>query len=280
MKFLKKSQLNFRNVKDDSIAVQISNEITLDTHNAVRVPKGTTSQRPGGVDSINPTSLGQLRYNTSSNELEVYQGAGGRAAWRSLRYKESTQIVQQDLGTGDDVEYIFGPLNPAPPTTDLVDDKSTWSGANLLVFVENVMQLHTTNYVILQNPCRVTDTVISFVHVASPLSNKIHSSNTGTVNWVDRGFRIGQDITVTGSNSNSGSYTITNVTASDITVSQTVTNESAGASIAVLGLSSETTGQSFAGSAYPTGYYLQFQGPVPLGTVDPKHVTVLHGFDR
>lgn len=280
MKFLKKSQLNFRNVKDDSIAVQISNEITLNTPNAVRVPKGTTGQRPGGIDSINPTSLGQLRYNTTSNELEVYQGAGGRAAWRSLRYKESTQIVQQDLGVGDDVEYIFGPLNPAPPTTDLVDDKSTWSGANLLVFVENVMQLHTTNYVILQNPCRVTDTVISFVHVASPLSNKIHSSNTSTVNWVDRGFRIGQSITVTGSNSNSGSYTITNVTASDITVSQTVTNESAGDSITILGLSSSTNGQSFASLAYPTGYYIQFQGPVPLGTVDPKHVTVLHGFDR
>jgi hypothetical protein len=281
MKFLKKSQLNFRNVKDDSIAVQISNEITLDSPNAVRVPKGTTTQRPGDpIGSINSASLGQLRYNTTANELEVYQGAGGRAAWRSLRYKESTQITQQDLGTGDDEEYIFGPLNPAPPTTDLVDDKSTWSGANLLVFVENVMQLHTTNYVILQNPCRVTDTVISFVNVASPLSNKIRSSNTTTVNWVDRGFRIGQSITVTGSNSNSGTYTVTNVTASDITVSQTVVNEPVGTAITVIGLSSTTNGQLFAGAAYPTGYYIQFQGPVPLGTVDPKHVTVLHGFDR
>jgi len=276
MKFLKKSQLNFRNVKDDSIAVQISNEITLDSPNAVRVPKGTASQRPGGVDSINSTSLGQLRYNTTSNELEVYQGAGGRAAWRSLRYKESTQIVQQDLGVGDDEEYIFGPLNPAPPTSDLVDDKSTWSGSNLLVFVENVMQLHSTNYVILQNPCRVTSTVISFT--ASP--RKIISSNTTTVNWVTRGYRIGQTITVSGSASNNGSYTITNVTASDITVSQVLVNESGGAAITVIGLSSASSGQSFAAAAYPTGYYIQFEGPVPIGTVDPKHVTVLHGFDR
>jgi hypothetical protein len=276
MKFLKKSQLNFRNVKDDSIAVQISNEITLDSPNAVRVPKGTASQRPGGVDSINSTSLGQLRYNTTSNELEVYQGAGGRAAWRSLRYKESTQIVQQDLGVGDDEEYIFGPLNPAPPTSELVDDKSTWSGSNLLVFVENVMQLHSTNYVILQNPCRVTDTIISFT--ASP--RKIISSNTITVNWVTRGYRIGQTITVSGSASNNGSYTITNVTASDITVSQLLVNESGGAAITVIGLSSASSGQSFAASAYPTGYYIQFEGPVPIGTVDPKHVTVLHGFDR
>lgn len=276
MKFLKKSQINFRNVKDDSIAVQISNEITLDTHNAVRIPRGTTAQRPGGAESINSTSLGQMRYNSTTNEIEVYQGAGGRAAWRSLRYKESTQIVQQDLGVGDDVEYIFGPLNPAPPTSDLVDDKSTWSGSNLLVFVENVMQLHTTNYVILQNPCRVTGTIISF----AAGTKKITSSNTATINWVDRGYRIGQTITVSGTATNNGTYTITNVTASDITVSQSLTDEPSGLSMTVLGLSSGTSGQSHSGSAYPVGYYVKFEGPVPIGTVDPKHVTVLHGFDR
>ena len=277
MKFLKKSQLNFRNVKDDSIAVQISNEITLDSPNAVRVPKGTTTQRPGDpIGSINSASLGQLRYNTTLNELEVYQGAGGRAAWRSLRYKESTQITQQDLGTGDDEEYIFGPLNPAPPTTDLVDDKSTWSGSNLLVFVENVMQLHSTNYVIIQNPCRVTGIIIRF----AAGTKKITSSNTAIINWVDRGYRIGQSITVSGTALNNGTYTLTNVTASDLTVSQTLVDEASGASMTILGLSSSTSGQSHSGSAYTTGYYLQFQGPVPLGTVDPKHVTVLHGFDR
>jgi hypothetical protein len=276
MKFLKKSQLNFRNVKDNSIAVQVSNEITLDSPNAVRVPRGTTTKRPGGIDSINVTSLGQLRYNTTTNELEVYQGIGGRVAWRSLRYKESTQIIQQDLGTGDEVEYIFGPLSPTPPTTDLVDDKSSWGGQNLLVFVENVMQLHTTNYVIIQNPCRVTGTIISF----TASTKKITSSNTAIINWVARGYRIGQTITVTGTTVNNGTYTITNTTASDITVSQTLANEASGASMTILGLSSSTSGQSHSGSAYPTGYYIQFEGPVPIGTVDPKHVTVLHGFDR
>ena len=276
MKFLKKSQLNFRNVKDDSVAVQISNEITLNTPNAVRIPKGTTGQRPGGVDSINTTSLGQMRYNSTTNEIEVYQGVGGRAAWRSLRYKESTQIVQQDLGTGDDEEYIFGPLNPTPPTSDLVDDKSSWGGQNRLVFVENVMQLHTTNYVIIQNPCRVTGTIISF----AAGTKKITSSNTAIINWVSRGYRIGQSITVSGTAINNGTYTITNVTASDITVSQSLANEAGGASMTILGLSSGTSGQSHSGSAYPVGYYIQFEGPVPLGTVDPKHVTVLHGFDR
>jgi hypothetical protein len=274
MKFLKKNQLNFRNVKDDSVAIQITGEVTMDTPKGLTLPRGTTSNRLAVSDTGD--LRGMIRYNTTTNEVEVYQGLGGRATWRSLRYKEAAQITQQDLGVGDNIEYIYGPLNPAPPTSDNVDDKSTWSGSNLLVFVENVMQLHTTNYLILQNPCRTTDTIISF----SAGSKTITSSNTSTVNWITRGYRIGQSITVSGSANNNGTFTITNVSASTITVSQVLTDEASGASVTVLGLSSSLSGQSFSGSAYPTGYYIQFQGPVPLGTVDPKHVTVLHGFDR
>ena len=274
MKFLKKSQLNFRNVKDNSVAIQITGEVTIDTPKGLTLPRGATGDRLEVSDTGN--LRGMIRYNSQTDEVEVYQGFGGRGAWRSLRYKESTSIVQQDLGTGDEVEYIFGPLNPAPPTTDLVDDKSAWGGQNLLVFVENVMQLHSTNYVIIQNPCRVTGTIISF----TASTKKITSSNTATINWVTRGYRIGQTITVSGTTANNGTYTITNITASELTVSQVIANESAGMSTTVLGLSSSTSGQSHSGSAYPIGYYVQFEGPVPIGTVDPKHVTVLHGFDR
>jgi hypothetical protein len=274
MKFLKKSQLNFRNVKDNSVAIQITGEVTMDTPKGLTLPRGNTGDRLTVSDTGN--LRGMIRYNTTTDEVEVYQGFGGRATWRSLRYKESTQIIQQDLGIGDDEEYIFGPLIPEPPTTDLIDDKSVWGGQNLLVFVENVMQLHSTNYVIIQNPCRVTGTIISF----TASTKKITSSNTATINWVTRGYRIGQTITVAGTTTNNGTFTITNITASELTVSQVLVNESAGASMTVLGLSSSTSGQSHSGSAYTTGYYIQFQGPVPLGTVDPKHVTVLHGFDR
>ena len=195
MKFLKKSQLNFRNVKDNSVAVQITGEVTMDTPKGLTLPRGNTSNRLSTSDTGD--LRGMIRYNSQTDEVEVYQGLGGRAAWRSLRYKESTKIIQQDLGVGDDVETLFGPLNPAPPTSDLVDDKSDWGGQNLLVFVENVMQLYNTNYLIVQNP--------------------------------------------SGTSSPTGPH---------------------------------------GGAAYPTGWYIQFQGPVPIGTVDPKHVTVLHGFDR
>lgn len=268
MKFLKKNQINFRNVKDDSVAIQITGEVTLDTTNSLRLPKGNTVERPS--DSV----LGRLRYNTQTNEVEVYQGVTGREAWRSLRYKESTQIVQQDLGAGDDIEIFFGPLNPAPPQPELIDDESTWSGSNILVLVENVFQLYDENYIIVQNPCRVQSNVFSF----AASTNIITSSDTNIVNFLTAGFRNGQTITIADSNSNDGTFTISNVTTSSITVNEPLLNEPAGTTLSIVGDSSATG--PLAGATYPLGYYLKFDSPVPEGTVDPKKVIVLHGFDR
>lgn len=272
MKYLKKSQINFRNVKDDSIAIQVDGEVTLDSTNTVLLPKGTTAQRPGTA------KVGHMRYNTTTNEVEVYQGSNGKTAWRSIRYKESTQITQQNLGYGNDNEYIFGPLNPAPPST--VDDKSTWSGSNIIVLVENVVQLNMSNYVIIQNPCQVSSNVISF----NSTNNTIVSSNQATVDFVSRGFWVGQSITISGSASNNGTFTITGLTPTTITVSQPIVTTAAGATISIAGKSSSLAGPvhgaALPGDPYPSGYYLKFDSPVPAGSIDPKYVTVLHGFDQ
>ena len=274
MKFLKKSQINFRNVKDDSIAIQIDGEVTMDTPNVLLLPKGTTAERPSTY------KLGHIRYNTTTNELEVYQGALGRQAWRALRYKESAQIIQQSLGYGNEEEYIFGPLDPAPPTPDQVDDKSQWTGSNLIVLVENVVQLNNTNYVIIQNPCRVTGNIISF----SATAKKIISANQSVINFVERGFWAGQVISITNSEVNDGSYTVTNVTPTEITVSETLLDELVGENLTIIGFSSTLPGPVHGianpGDPYPEGYYLKFDSPVPEGSIDPKYVTVLHGFDR
>ena len=279
MKFLKKSQINFRNVKDDSVAIQITGEVTMDTTDALLLPKGTNVQKPGGAASINTPKRGHIRYNLDTNEVEVYQGeSDGSATWRSLRYKESTQIIQQDLGAGNEEEYIFGPLNPAPPTT--VDSKSTWSGANLIVLVENVMQLNNVNYKIVQNPCTVTSTVIEFNAAAS----KIISNDQNIVDFETKGFWPGQTITVSGSQYNNGTFTILSVPSpTQIIVAETINQESAGQPVSIIGLSSDTGpshGSAAPGQAYPSGYYIKFDSPVPVGTIDPKYVTVLHGFDR
>jgi hypothetical protein len=284
MKFLKKSQINSRNVKDNSVAIQIDGEVTIDSSNSILLPRSITADRP--VSSVTGDIRGMIRYNTTTNEVEVYQGQNGRTAWRSLRYKESTQIIRQEMGAGDEIEIFFGPLDPAPPLPSLIDDKSTWSGHNLLVIVENVIQLFAEsgkygNYTIVQSPCRVTGTVISFAD-----DDSISSSDTNIINFVERGFWSGQIINITNESnpSNSGSFEITQVTSNKLTLDpvvpgQQITNQSAGPVVTVVGLSSPTG--PGAGLEYTNGgYYIKFDSPVPIGTVDPKYVTVIHGLDR
>lgn len=138
MKFLKRSNLDSRNIKDNAVAVEVDNEIKLQSSNVLLIPVGSQSERP-----ISPTN-GHMRYNTTSNEFEFYKDA-----WRKVSFKEPTTITQQNLGNGNATEIYFGPLNSGNadyPYPDL--DKPQ----NIIVLVENVFQLSTTNYTLEDNP--------------------------------------------------------------------------------------------------------------------------------
>lgn len=135
MKFLKRNQLNFRNVKDLSVAAQPSGEITLGTNLAVLVPKGTTSDR--GLSPIN----GYLRYNTTRNKFEVYQNG----AWYDIQINFPSTITKQEFTEADGVEIYFGPLDSGD--TDYPFPELT-KPQNIMVFVENVFQHSTTNYIL------------------------------------------------------------------------------------------------------------------------------------
>jgi hypothetical protein len=84
-----------------------------------------------------------MRYNTTTNVFENYENS----SWAPVRRFAPANIVVQAAGNGDDVETKFGPLNngdsynPAPAAAQ-----------NILVMVENVLQIPTTNYVLEQNP--------------------------------------------------------------------------------------------------------------------------------
>lgn len=247
MRYLRQQNINRRAPYDQRLYVDMTNSVVMTTTNNMLMPKGTTAERP--VSPVN----GMIRYNTTLNEVEIYQAT----TWRSLRFKESVGIVQQSLGVGNAVETVFGALNPAPPA--YIQSGDTWGGQNLIVVVENVIQLHVTNYTILQNPARATGTILSFTSG----TNKITSSNTSVINFSTLKFQPGQSITVSGSSFNNGIFTISNVTASEITVSSALTDESAGATVSLVG-------------PYALGYYVVFGDPVPIG----KPVTVLHGFDK
>lgn len=139
MRFLKRNQLNSRNVKDNRVSVEASGEVKMFTAKSLRLPKGVTSDRP-----LTPEA-GHVRYNTSTNELEAYQNS----AWRKVAFKEPTAITVQTLGVGDEIEVYFGPLNsgntdyPVPALTE---------PQNIMVYVENVYQLPVTNYTLEDNP--------------------------------------------------------------------------------------------------------------------------------
>jgi len=141
MRYIKRQTTNSRGVIGRGIYVSaVDKEVILDSTNVMLVPKGTTEQRPQFPKN------GHLRYNTTVEEFEMYQDN----AWRKLRFKEPNRnpgIVVQTLGLGDAINTIFGPLDSQDP-----DYPIPAAAQNILVFVENVYQLPTTNYSLVQNP--------------------------------------------------------------------------------------------------------------------------------
>ena len=139
MRFIKQQSTNTRGAPGTGIRYDVNNQAVVDGTQAIVVPIGTTAQRPSSA--IN----GQLRYNSTEGEFEVYESN----SWKNLRYAEPNPIgiTQQNLGAGDGTETTFGVLNsgeadfPAPATA-----------ASVIVLVENVFQIGTTNYTLVQNP--------------------------------------------------------------------------------------------------------------------------------
>ena len=137
MKLIKRQTTNLRSINGPGISYDINDQVILDSQTGMLVPKGTTAERPFYPEN------GYVRYNSETNEFESYQNS----QWRKLRFKEPRAIIQQNLGVGDDTETLFGPLNNGDS-----DSPAPESAQALLIFVENVFQISTTNYTIVQNP--------------------------------------------------------------------------------------------------------------------------------
>ena len=146
MRLIKRQTTNLRSIAGKGVQYDIDDQVIVDSQRAMVVPLGPLSERPGetgiGTSSIN----GQLRYNTTDNQCEVYQNG----AWRHLRFKEPNQdpgIVWQNLGVGNIAadETVFGELNSGD-----TDFPVPASANNIIVMIENVVQIPTTNYTIHQ----------------------------------------------------------------------------------------------------------------------------------
>lgn len=259
MRYLQRQLLDKKKIQTSNLAVSIGGDVIMDSPHSLRLPKGTTGQR-----SIIPEN-GMIRFNSTTGEVEVYQNS----SWRALRFKESTGITQQTLGYGDGLTTIFGPLNPAPPST--VASGTTWGGQNLVVLVENVYQIHTTNYTIVQNPsiagrtyngdisvqANPGDSVLTFDVTTSPIYPSVNITGAAVT---DPGSGL-QASTVVSNYSVDSSGRLTS-----ITLDKTVAN------IMTVGTIITITDSTNVGS----GYYIQFNSAAPYS----KAVTVLHGFDQ
>ena len=139
MRFLKQQTLNARNIQGASVKFTTAGLGIIDGTKAIVVPSGTTAERPS-----TPANA-QLRYNTDNNEFEVYENG----AWKNLRYNEPNPvgITQQNLGVGDGTETTFGLLNSGD-----TEYPTPASAQSVIVLVENVFQISTTNYTLVQNP--------------------------------------------------------------------------------------------------------------------------------
>jgi len=149
MRFIK-AQTTSRGINADTKGVNVDSLglITMNTNSAVIVPKGTQNDRP-----FIPTE-GMVRYNTDTGDFEVRQNA----AWKPIRFREPTVIHQQNLGNGDGVETLFGPLDSNDSYYPIPVSEN-----NILVTIENVFQLANTNYSLVQNPAGKTPgTYLSF----------------------------------------------------------------------------------------------------------------------
>lgn len=257
MRFLKTLTLNRRAIYDDRVSLTTGNSFTLATSNNMILPNSE--------NIISTPLVGMMRYNTSTNQVEVYQG--NPPTWRSLRFKESTGITQQSLGYGDALTVHFGPLNPAPPT--VVESGETWGGQNLIVVVENVIQLHNTNYTIVQNPTIAGQTYSGDISADTNIGSNVLTFDVTTL-------PIYPAVDITGA-----TLSGTNVPTSTTVQSYTVDSQGRLTTIVMADNASSTITSGTVItitdiSNVSSGYYLEFSSPVPLG----KPVTVLHGFDQ
>jgi hypothetical protein len=239
MKFLKTKNISRFSINDRTLIAYPDgngpgNRVVVNAKGGMMLPKGTTAQRPQLTGVRQPTDAnGTIRYNTSLPALEAYVGG----AWVTVASPFAAAIVKQTLGPGDGTSTIFGPLNAtyAPSYAASAD--------NIIVLVENVMQISTTNFGINQNP-----------------------TSTGTGAEIDAN-------TLTSGN-NGTSYVITSVGTTDFTLF--------GAAANTIGTVFTKSGGSPTGTGKvrEAGYYITFTSAVPAsgGGGNPVYVTVYYGY--
>jgi hypothetical protein len=171
MRFLKQKSISQYSAADDALMVydnrpsdntSSGGRAVMDLSGGLRLPKGTTNQRPQGTKSGDNTNVrianshnGYIRYNTTTNALEAYING----VWEVVRASGATAI-QVSRFAANGTETTFGPLNAAYVIN------YTASDYNVMILVDNVIQIGAkVNYTVVKRQAG------SFVSVSySPFS--------------------------------------------------------------------------------------------------------------
>jgi hypothetical protein len=140
MKFYKRQSLSYHNPQDNTFAVEADGRVIADTNASIRLPSGSTGDRP------DDDSVGQLRHSTTLNDFEGLV----ETVWERIRTVRPANITVQNLGNGNYFSTDFGPLNNNyQPSYDKGPE-------NIQVYVDNVFQIPVTNYVLTEDPSPVS----------------------------------------------------------------------------------------------------------------------------
>lgn len=148
MKFLKQKNISKYSITDQTLFTNHFGRAVMGLTGGLRLPQGTTAQRPNtsGVRYPGDASEfadGTIRYNLDTNSLEALIAG----VWEVVRAPGATTITKQTLGPGNAIDVTFGPLTLTPSSAD-----------NIIVLVENVMQISTTNYTLTSGNTYITFT--------------------------------------------------------------------------------------------------------------------------
>ena len=156
MKFLKQKNISKFSISDNTLFANHYGRAVMDLTGGLRVPKGTTAQRPQLSNVRTPNGPnGYIRYNTTTNALEAYING----VWEVVRASGATAI-QVSRFAANGTETTFGPLNSTYLTN------YTASDYNVMILVDNVIQIGAkVNYTVVKRQAG------SFVSVSySPFS--------------------------------------------------------------------------------------------------------------
>jgi hypothetical protein len=147
MRFLKQKTLSSYSASDDALMIYDNRDLATHTNNGgravmditggLRLPKGTTDQRPKLSNVRTPNGPnGYIRYNTTTNSIEAYIDG----IWEVVK-KAGASAIQVSRLAANGTETTFGPLSSN------ADYRTSYTNSdyNLLVLIDNVIQIGSSS---------------------------------------------------------------------------------------------------------------------------------------